>query len=174
MSTLSTLIHCAQCPQEPFTAIQNVQSIVALFKAIVERLNKVLLCVDREAAELESTGKKKPYRVGDTNPALSHLHTGTPDCPMGFNIELEARDWRKIAKMALRTEVYGGGSNSRPLLNLVSESERRQERWHAQEESWSDEMKQLHAGRKECKNGTGCEALGAQHIRSMLDGLKWD
>jgi len=174
ISALSDLISCPQCPNEPFSAIQNVQSIVSLMKAIIERFNKVLMEVDREAARLEAAGQKKPYRIGDNNPALFHLHTGTPDCPMGFNIELEAKDWRRLVKTALRTEVYGGGSNPQPLLDLVKESEMRQERWHNDEHSWSEEMRQLHAGRVGCDHSKGCEALGAQHIRRAIDNLKWD
>ncbi|CAG5156996.1 uncharacterized protein ALTATR162_LOCUS4789 [Alternaria atra] len=110
-------------------------------KAIVDRFNKVLIEVDREAVRLEETGQKKPYRIGDNNPALQHLHTGTLECPMGFNIEIEGRDWKKLVKTALKTEVYGGGSNPRPLLDLVKESEARQETWHNGRHSWSDEMK---------------------------------
>ncbi|RAR07044.1 hypothetical protein DDE82_002986 [Stemphylium lycopersici] len=174
ISALSDLISCPQCPNEPFSAIQNVQSLVSLMKAIIERLNKVLMEVDREAARLEVTGQKKPYRIGDNNPALFHLHTGTPDCPMCFNIELEAKDWRRLVKTALRTEVYGGGSNPQPLLDLVKESEVRQEKWHNDEHAWNEEMKQLHAGRADCDKSKGCEALGAQHIRRAIDNLKWD
>ena len=73
-------------------------------KAVVERFNKVLIEVDREALRLEETGQKKPYRIGDNNPALQHLHTGTLDCPMGFNIEIEGKDWKKLVKTALKTE----------------------------------------------------------------------
>ncbi|CAN9456838.1 unnamed protein product [Alternaria alternata] len=159
---------------ESYSAIQNVQSIVSVMKAVVERFNKVLIEVDREALRLEETGQKKPYRIGDNNPALQHLHTGTLDCPMGFNIEIEGKDWKKLVKTALKTEVYGGGSNPRPLLDLVKESEARQESWHTKNHSWSDEMKQLHAGRPECDNSGACEALGAQHIRRAINNLRWD
>jgi len=57
---------------------------------------------------------------------------------------------------------------------LVKESEARQETWHNGEQSWSDEMRQLHAGRPECDSSAGCEALGAQHIRRVINNLKWD
>ncbi|KAI5374667.1 hypothetical protein J4E82_006535 [Alternaria postmessia] len=147
---------------------------LSVMKAVVERFNKVLIEVDREALRLEETGQKKPYRIGDNNPALQHLHTGTLDCPMGFNIEIEGKDWKKLVKTALKTEVYGGGSNPRPLLDLVKESEARQESWHTKNHSWSDEMKQLHAGRPECDNSGACEALGAQHIRRAINNLRWD
>ncbi|XP_014554593.1 hypothetical protein COCVIDRAFT_17657 [Bipolaris victoriae FI3] len=174
MSALANIISCPQCPKEPFNAIQNIQSIVSLMKAIVQRFNKVLLEVDREAARLEEAGQRKPYRIGDNNPALSHLHTGTADCPMGFDIELEPKDWRRLVKTALKAEVYGRGSNPWPLLDLVKKSEMRQEEWHKDRHSWVDEMIQLHGGREECHVSQGCEALGAQHIRRAIDNLKWD
>ncbi|CAE7012541.1 hypothetical protein CFE70_002237 [Pyrenophora teres f. teres 0-1] len=173
-SVLSDLIHCTECPKEAYNAIQNVQSIVSLTKAIVERFNKVLMEVDREAARLEATGEKKPYRFGDNNPALSHLHTGDSNCPMGFNIELEPKDWRKLVKNALKTEIYGGGSNPRPLLDLVKESEARQEMWHRDRHAWNEEVEQLRPERQDCDPSQTCEALGAEHIRKMIDRLKWD
>jgi hypothetical protein len=174
MTAISDLIYCDQCPKESFSAIQNVQSIASLFKAVVERFNKVLVGVDTEASELERTGQKKSYRIGDNNPALFHLHTGTLDCPMGFNIELEPNDWRRIVKTALKTEVYGRGSNPRPLLDLIKESEVRQEKWHANKLPWSEEMKRLHGSEHECGNTQACETLGARHIRRAIDNLKWE
>ncbi|KAA8625026.1 hypothetical protein PtrSN002B_010940 [Pyrenophora tritici-repentis] len=173
-SVLSGLIHCTECPKEAYSAIQNVQSIISLMKAIVERFNKVLMEVDREAARLEAIGERKPYRIGDNNPALFHLHTGDFNCPMGFNIELEPKDWRKLVKTALKTEVYGGGSNPRPLLDLVKESEERQEMWHRDRHAWNEEMEQLHPERQDSDPSQGCEALGAEHIRKTIDNLRWD
>ncbi|CAO2650422.1 Nn.00g017140.m01.CDS01 [Neocucurbitaria sp. VM-36] len=177
MSNLSDLIHCPQCPKEMFSAIQNVQSIVALFKAIVERFNKVLREVDAEAERLQQNGQKKPYRIGDNNPALFHLHTGTLDCPMGFNIELEARDWKRIVKTALRTEINGGGSNPRPLIDLLKEIEVRQERWHNDKEFLTEERGHMFAGgTQECKTPglKTCEALGAEHIRRAINNLNFE
>jgi hypothetical protein len=107
MGVLSDLIHCPQCPKDTFSATQNISSIVSLCKVIVERFNKVLMGIDAEAERLEQNGGKKPYRIGEVDPALQHLHTGTPDCPMGFNIELEPKDWKRMVKMALKSEVYG-------------------------------------------------------------------
>ncbi|RMZ69112.1 C6 finger domain [Pyrenophora seminiperda CCB06] len=173
-SALSDLIHCPECPKDSYSAIQNVQSIVSVMKAIVERFNKVLAEVDWEATRLEVAGQKKPFRIGDNNPALFHLHTDTPSCPMGFNVELEPQDWRKLVKTALRTEVHGGGSNPRPLLDLVKESETRQEMWHKDRYAWTEEMQQLHRGRQDCDPSQGCEALGAKHIRTTIENLNWD
>jgi hypothetical protein len=173
MGVLSDLIHCPQCPQDNFSAIQNIASIVSLCKAIVERFNKVLMTIDAEAKRLEQTGEKKPYRIGDNTPSLSHLHTNTLDCPMGFNIEIGAQDWKRLAKTALKTEVHGHGSNPRPLLQLIKEAEERQQRWHDDKELHCKERDQLF-GNRTAHREEKCQALGADHIRFMIGNLNWD
>jgi hypothetical protein len=174
MTVLSDLIHCPQCPKESFSAIQNIQSIVALCKAITERFDKVLRGIDAEAERLQRTGQKKPYRIGDNSPQLAHLHDGTLNCPMGFNIEIEAKDWKRLAKTALKTEVYGNGSNQRPLLHLIKETEDRQKRWHENKEYWIQERRHLFGERNTDDTRRNCEALGADQIRRVLANLKWD
>jgi hypothetical protein len=174
MGILSDLIHCPQCPNDNFSAIQNIASIVSLCKAIIERFNKVLMTIDAEAKRLEQTGEKKPYRIGDNTPELHHLHTGTLDCPMGFNIEIGAQDWKRLAKMALKTEVYGHGSNARPLLQLIKEAEERQQRWHDDRDLHCKEREQLFSARTTLHREEKCQALGADHIRWMVGNLQWD
>jgi hypothetical protein len=168
MGVLSDIIHCPQCPKENFTAIQNIASIAALSKALVERFNKVLMVIDAEAERMEQSGEKKPYRIGDNNPNLHHLHTGTLDCPLGFNIEIGAQDWKRLAKTALRTEVYGNGSNPLPLLHLVKEAEDRQKRWHEGKGIDCAGREQMFGERTAEDTKKKCEALGADHIRLMI------
>lgn len=174
MTTVSSLIKCPVCPLDPFSAIQNVSSIVSLFKAIVERFSKVLHEVNLEATRLTQSGQKKPYRIGDNNPALSHLHTGTIDCPMGFNIELEPEVWKKLVKTALKTEMYGGGSNSTPLKLLLKETEERQQRWHNDPEFLGEQRRRLW-GQEHCeRDKSACESLGGEHIRRAIRMLDWE
>lgn len=106
ITTTSTIMRCDKCPQQPFTAIQNVLTMTSLLSAIAERYHKVLQSIDTEAMRLEHLGEKKTFRVGDTDPLLQHLHTGTEDCPMGFNIELEPQ--------RLETIVQEGAKNRSP------------------------------------------------------------
>ncbi len=176
MNTLDGLIHCTECPKETFTAIQNVQSVASLFKAIIERFSKVLRQVDTEAAHLEQTGEKKAFRVGDNSPGLMHLHTGTLDCPMGFNVDLEAKDWKRLVKTALKTEVYGGGSNPRPLTDLLKEAEIRQMAWHKIMGSLP-EREQMFPGSKDFHHLHGhdkCETLGADRLKIAMDNMPWE
>jgi hypothetical protein len=171
MDTVTNLINCPVCPREPFSAIQNVQSIVSLFKAIVERFNKVLYEVDAEAVRLEQSGLKKRYQIGDSSPELRHLHTGLPDCPMGFRIDIEPGDWRRLVKTALKTEMYGGGSNQRPLSLLLKEAEARQQRWHSEQEFQCDERTRMFGANQ---SKTTCVALGSDFIKMSIQNLKWD
>ncbi|KAF1996882.1 hypothetical protein P154DRAFT_305424 [Amniculicola lignicola CBS 123094] len=130
MSTAHNLIQCEKCPKNPFSAIQNVFSLTGIMTALAERYHKVLQTIDQEAAQMDQTGEKKSFRIGDNNPALAHLHDGTENCPMGFNIDLEATEWKRLAKNAVRTEVFGGGSNPAPLFALLQQFEDRQTTWH--------------------------------------------
>jgi hypothetical protein len=173
MGVLSDLIHCPQCPKDTFSATQNISSIASLCKVIIERFNKVLMGIDAEAERLEQNGEKKPYRIGEANPALQHLHTGTLDCPMGFNIELEAKDWKRMVKTALKSEIYGNGSNPQPLLTLVEEAVKRQKRWHEDEEFYCAERRHLFGERNENAKKK-CHALGADHIKHVIGCLKWE
>lgn len=176
MTTISSLIHCSTCPIDPFSAIQNVSAIVSLFKALVERFSKVLSEVDAEAKRLEAAGAKKPFRIGDNNPALGHLHTGTLDCPMGFNVDLDPETWRKLVKQALRTEVHGGGSNTTPLHGLLEESEARQQKWHENKDFLGEERRRLFGDGKHCEGDEkrACQTLGAEHIKMAIGRLNWD
>ncbi|KAF2869842.1 hypothetical protein BDV95DRAFT_497944, partial [Massariosphaeria phaeospora] len=180
MSTTSTMLQCEKCPQDTFSAMQNVQSLTALFSAIAERFHKVLRDIDAEAARLEQAGAKKPFRIGDNNAANMHLHTGTIDCPMGFDIELEPNEWKRLAKRALKTEVLGGGSNPVPLSHLVEEMSNRQSRWHTGKNFHRDEVSQLFGGTEACAmrykenpRDAACVRMIDQ-IRGMLDRMGWD
>lgn len=174
MNALSDLINCPQCPKDNFSAIQNISSITALFKAIVERFKQVFTAIDVETERLEQTGEKKSYRIGDASPELMHLHTGTADCPMGFNIEIEPKDFKRLAKTALKTELYGRGSNPRPLLQLLADAEERQKRWHQDKGYHCAERQHMLGDRRpDDVNGT-CEALAAGHIRREINNLRWD
>ncbi|KAF2131408.1 hypothetical protein P153DRAFT_364996 [Dothidotthia symphoricarpi CBS 119687] len=170
MATLETLVHCSICPLDPFSAIQNIASFSALFRAITSRFSKVLHEVDLEAARLAERGAKKSYRIGDNSTALMHMHTGTPDCPMGFDVDLEPQDWKRLVKTALRMEVYGGAGRALWLMGLLSEAEQRQKRWHSEGEFQCEERRRL-VGKT---TGSTCHALGSEHMRVLVDMLNFE
>ncbi|KAF2189498.1 hypothetical protein K469DRAFT_658388 [Zopfia rhizophila CBS 207.26] len=175
INTASLIMQCEKCPKEPFSAIQNVMTLSSLLSALAARFHKVLHEIDIEADRLERTGEKKPFRIGDTNPALQHLHTGTPDCPMSFNIELEAKDWRQLAKKALKTEVLGGGSNPTPLSTLLDQMEARQRRWHTDNTN-HEERARIFGSQNMCSakgNDATCLRMVNQ-VRGMVANMVWE
>ncbi|KAF2267005.1 hypothetical protein CC78DRAFT_614459 [Lojkania enalia] len=174
MNTASSLIHCQRCPNEPFNAVQNVLTLSSILCAVATRFHKVLDEVNKETGRLQQTGEKKLYRIGDRDPQLAHLHTGSAGCPMGFNIELEASDWRKIALKALKTEVVGGGSNPAPLTALLDQFERRQRKWHESPEHYEERARMFgahtmgHHGEE-----SNCVRMINQ-VRRMIAAMEWE
>lgn len=178
MTTASTLLHCEKCPKEPFTAIQNVQSLSALLSALAERFHKVLNEVEIEAGRLENTHGKKLFRMSENNPGTTHLHTGDANCLMGFNIELEGKDWRRLVKKAVRTEVLGGGTNPVPLKLMLDLFEQRQRRWHTNHVQMPemDARVRIFGEQNACASNGGdatCLRMVAS-VQSMIDHMRWD
>lgn len=172
MSTVSTIIHCEKCPNGTFSSIQNVQSLSALLSAIAERFHQILFEVDREAERLERSGEKKTFRIGDSDPALQHLHTGTEDCPMGYNIELDAKEWKSLVKKAIRTEVIGGGSNPTPFSALLDQFEERQYRWHTGD-NHLEERARIFGQNNMCRPGDAHCVRMINHVRAMIRNMQF-
>jgi len=178
MSTAATLLQCERCPKDPFTAIQNVQSLTALLSALAERFHKILQEVDAEADRLEQTGTKKLFRISENNPATENLHTGDLSCPMGFNIELGGRDWQRFVKRAVKSEVLGGGTNPTPLTSLLDIMEQRQHQWHIDNASLAehDLRVRMFGNQSVCtprgNDATCLRMVGA--VRNMVSNLKWE
>jgi hypothetical protein len=178
LTTASTLLHCEKCPKEPFTAIQNVSSLSALLSALAERFHKVLNEVEIEADRLESTHGKKLFRVSENSPETQHLHTAGANCPMGFDIELEGKEWRRLVKNAVKTEVLGGGTNPVPLKLMLDLFEQRQRRWHTNHAQMPqmDARIQIFGAQNACASD-GSDAMCLRmvaSVRSMINHLRWD
>lgn len=173
LQTALAILNCPDCPKESFTAIQNAMTLGALLTAIAERFHRTLRAIDDEAARLERAGLTKEYRMGDMSVETLHLHTGEPGCPMGFEIELAAEDWRKLAKKVVKAEVLGKGKAPNSLVNLVEQMEQRQLKWHT--------------GRVQRGEAFGnCREEGTPHhggdpiclrmiggVRVMMDAMNW-
>lgn len=174
--TASTMIHCPKCPTQVFSAVQNISALNSLLSAVAERFHKVLAAIDTEAIRLEQTGEKKSFRVGDNSAENAHLHTGKLDCPMGYDLQLDPQDWKKLAKKMLRTEVMGGGHSPTPLISLVDELEKRQNKWH-NDVTNAEERARIYGANDECRRERGEEAMClrmVRHIRIMIERMEWD
>lgn len=175
MSAASSLIHCPKCPTATLSVIQNVQSLGALLSTIAERFHKILSEIDVQAEELERTGQKKEFRLGDSDPTNQYLHTGMPDCPMGFDIQLDGKDWKALTKKALKSEVLGGGSSRISLAALLDEFEQRQLRWHESGNNREERIK-IFGAENTCgvmEGPSPCQHMINQ-VRAMIRSMQWE
>ncbi|KAF2202727.1 hypothetical protein GQ43DRAFT_439464 [Delitschia confertaspora ATCC 74209] len=174
INTALSILSCDRCPREVFSSMQNLLTLTSLLTAIVEHYHKLLQAIENEAASLEQAGQKKAFRIGDTNPNLQHLHTGTPECPMALNIDLEPKEWRKFVKRAVRSEVLGEGSNRTSLRGVVDQVEQRQHKWH--EEGGHQEKAKIFGTCSvrygDCRDLT-CLRMISQ-IRTMIETMQWE
>ena len=127
--TARDVLRCPVCPTTFYSAFQNISLLGTLLPLIVMEYAKLLHCIDDKSAKGESI----TFRMGDQNPAHRHLHTGTPDCPLGFNIELSAPEWRMTARKAIRQQVHGVKPGDESFSSLLDELEKRQHAWHETE-----------------------------------------
>jgi len=131
--------------------MQNIMLLTTLLTSITDCYRKLLTAIDTEAKRSADAGEKKKFRMGDNSPEKMHLHTGTLDCPMGFDIDLDSHEWRTVARKVVKADVVGSGQPSpSTVLGLADMLEERQHRWH--HDPMTLEMRTLFS-----KNGTRCE-----------------
>jgi hypothetical protein len=131
LATTTNVLKCEQCPKQPMTAMQNVMLLTTLLTTITDSYRKLILAIDVEAKRAKESGELKGFRVGDNSMERMHLHTGTPDCPMGFDIELDGEEWRKFARSVVKADVDGSRSGSRSIMGLANQLDERQRQWHS-------------------------------------------
>jgi hypothetical protein len=138
MTTAARVISCQSCPQKFLTAMQNTQLIGTLLITIADRFAKILENITSEAMRAQEADEQKKFRLADLNTSTGHLHTNGIGCAAAFSVNLEAGEWRSLAKKVVRAEVYGpNGGGGEPghedcpfFLGLVEKMEKRQEGWH--------------------------------------------
>ncbi len=125
-NTAREVLRCPHCPKAFSSAFQNISLLGTLLPLIIMEYAKLLHHIDERSA----SGESITFRMGDQNPALKHLHTGTFDCPLGFNIELSAVEWHMTARKVIRQQVLGVRAEEESLNSLIDELEQRQHAWH--------------------------------------------
>lgn len=125
-NTARDVLRCRICPKAFNSAFQNMSLLGTLLPLIIMEYAKLLHHIDEKSASGESTS----FRMGESNPALLHLHTGTPDCPLGFDLELSGVEWRMTARKVIRQQVLGIRADDGSLNSLIDELEERQHAWH--------------------------------------------
>ena len=130
INTASDICFCDFCPRQRDTARQNILLINTLLTTIASTCDRILKAVSSEAARAQAEGEKKTLRMGDSSPQHMHLHTGTLNCPMGFDVALDAQEWRSLAFRVIRAELFDAGTPAITLERLCSQLEDRQKSWH--------------------------------------------
>jgi hypothetical protein len=131
LSTTTNVLMCEQCPKQTMTALQNVMLLATLLTTITDGYRSLIWAINAEANRAKETGEMKKFRMGDNAPERMHMHTGTIDCPMGFDIELDGDEWRKLARKVVKADLEGSQSGSAGILGLADMLAERQIRWHS-------------------------------------------
>ncbi|KAI9845344.1 MAG: hypothetical protein M1837_004966 [Sclerophora amabilis] len=114
------------------SAFQTFMLLGTLLFVIADGYGKMLDFVDLETAQSEAMGQKRKLRMGEVS---THLHTGKPDCPAGFDVELDPAEWRRIARSVVRTDISRSGvEGSKGLMDLADYLEQRQQLRHQQQD----------------------------------------
>ena len=121
------VLRCPRCPQAFNSAFQNISLLGTLLPLIIMEYSKLVHHIDVKS----DSGESMTFRMGEQNPAHKHLHTGTVDCPLGFNIELSAAEWCMTARKVVRQQVHGVKPGDESLNSLIDELEQRQHAWHS-------------------------------------------
>jgi len=140
-NTAYGVLACQQCPKDRNSAMSNVMLLTTLLTSIVERYDRVLKQIDADAQQASNAGETISFRMGENRPEYAHLHTGTSDCPMGFDVDISPSEWRKLARKAIRADVLGPAPNGRQSISdIVDLFEQRQHQWHLRPEAESMRM----------------------------------
>ena len=120
-------LRCQRCPTAYTSALQNLMSLLTLLPLIAHEYGKLLKHID----ERSSKGCSIRFRMGEQSTDQLHLHTGTLDCPMAFEAELSAIEWRSMARKVIKQRVLGSAGLGFSVLGLLDELDERQRDWHA-------------------------------------------
>lgn len=168
------VVRCQTCPQKYNTAVQNAMLLGALLNMVINEYSKLLKHIDERAASGESIA----FRVGEASSCYDQRHTGTPDCPMAINVDLNGDEWRMLARKGVRQEVVGSVEGEESLVKLVQEMRDRQMVWH---ESFSKGSHphdgNVHSDPRNKLEGLKEDPICAQliyidHLKRMLDALE--
>jgi hypothetical protein len=158
MHTSDQVLKCPSCPHEPASAMQNLMMLTTLLTSVIDCYRKVLQSIDAQAAKAEETDSNIQYRIGDSSPERWYMHTGTNDCPMGINVDLDASEYKMLARKVVRADVLGAKNSPMgqiSMLELVRRLEERQNEWH--NSAHHTELRSHFAGpgQEQCSQGDG-------------------
>lgn len=168
------VVRCQKCPQGFNTAIQNSMLLVALLQMLINEYTKLLKHIDERAIKGESIA----FRIGEVSSCFDQRHTGTPDCPMAINVDLNGEEWRMLARKGVRQQVFGSVEGKECLLNIIQEMRDRQAVWHESCSQGSHSLQdQTHSEPVTQPGGEEGSPMCAQlvhidHLKGLLGALK--
>lgn len=129
ISTGYTVLQCPHCPSVFASSMQNLMLLGTLLQLLAVCYSNMLHSIDSEAAALSAEGAKKKFRMGDMSEGTAAMHTGTPDCPMAFEVDLSANEWRIMARKVVISNLRGSDGKG-GLMGLLNSMEERQRERH--------------------------------------------
>lgn len=145
LNTAADMLACSHCISEFESFRHNFLLVNTLLSTILSRIRRVFAELETETTRAKANGEKKKFRMGEFSPETMHLHTGTPDCPMGFDVELEAGEWRSMLYRTVKGYIYEKGDGRRTLEGLIGELEARQMSMHAAHAAHRQGVAEIHA-----------------------------
>lgn len=181
ISTANTVLNCPQCPKSYAMATQNIHMLLGLLMTLNDSVSKLLAAIEAEAARVAAAGQRKQFLMADAS-APAHMHTGTDDCPVRFDMALTAAEWRELARKVVKRQLVGsaaeeeaeGDAADGTLYGTLAAFVRRQNRWHD-----DPEMKTLRVGAMGLESVERLEELSktklcvqnVEHVKMRLDML---
>jgi len=167
-----TAVRCQICTKDYNNALQNASLLNTLLQLTVGEYARLLKHID-ERATMEA---KIVFRMGADHPHEPidwSKHTGTPDCPMGFNITLKREEWRMLARTAVRKEVLGDEDEDQSVRSILAELYDRQVGWHEHNPVGDNHpMVDVYAKmRKDDQESACAPSIFIDNLRKMLDRL---
>lgn len=168
------VVRCETCPQGYNMAVQNSMLLGTLLQMLINEYAKLLKYVDERA----TNGTKIAFRIGEISSCLDQRHTGTPDCPMAINVDLNGDEWRMLARNAIRQDVLGSTEDNDCLLSIVQEMRARQVVWHEKFSRQNDlhDATVINESEAQPLSGKGdfeCRQVShIDHLKRLLEALK--
>ena len=114
------------CPTTYNTGVQNAMLLGTLVQLILNEYAKLLEHIEQRAANED----RITFRFGEHSTSFDSRHTGTPDCPMGMNIDLSGEEWQILARKAIKQGVVGSSTSADGLVALIDAMKERQQTLH--------------------------------------------
>ncbi|KAI9699106.1 MAG: hypothetical protein M1836_003295 [Candelina mexicana] len=132
-----SVLRCPRCPSVFASSMQNLMLLGTLLQLLAVCFSNMLQSIDREAAALSAERGKRKFRMGDMSDGTAGMHTGTLDCPMAFEVELTASEWRTMAKKVVLHDLRGPDGKG-GLMGLLNSMEERQKERHRSQSRYED------------------------------------